>query len=83
MKNLKLQVGGRYKTKGGWNAFIYSKINGNPQGWCTDEFGNEEPCMGTWDENTGKCLKRGDSTNIMNTEPYDIISFEHVSQPCT
>lgn len=78
MEKLKIQVGGRYKTKGGWNAFIYTKTNGNPQGWCKDEFDNEETSMGTWDENTGKCLKRGDSTNIMNTEPYDIISFENV-----
>lgn len=43
----KLQVGSRYKTKGGWSAFIYTKINGNPQGWCKDSFGNEEISMGT------------------------------------
>jgi hypothetical protein len=83
MEKSKIQVGGIYKTKGGWNAFIYTQINGKPQGWCKDSFGNEELSMGTWDEDTGKCLKRGDSTNIMNTEPYDIISFENVSYPCT
>ena len=45
---------------------------------CKDKFDNEEPSMGTWDESTCKCLKRGDSTNIMNTEPYDIISLERI-----
>ena len=70
---------GKSKIQAGWNAFIYTKINGNPQGWCKDDFGSEESSMGTWDESTGKCLKRGDSTNIMNTEPFDIISFEHIT----
>jgi hypothetical protein len=30
--------------------------------------------MGTWDEKTGKCLKRGHSTNILNTEPFDLLA---------
>ncbi len=66
-------TGRRYKTRGGWTAHIATCINGNPQGWCKDQFGNEEPSMGTWDENTGKCLKRGDSSDKQNTEPFDLI----------
>ena len=66
-------TGRRYKTRGGWIAHIATCINGNPQGWCKDEFGHEEPSMGTWDEKTGKCLKRGDSSDKQNTEPFDLI----------
>ena len=72
----KLQVGHKYQTRGGWTAFINTKINGNPQGWCTDPIsGKEESFMGTWDENTGECLKRGEFTNKENTAPYDIINL--------
>lgn len=80
MNTMKIQLGRKYKTRGGWTAFISTFVNGNPQGWCIDSFGKEEPNMGTWDEYTGKCLKRGDSTDILSTKPYDIISFEHVIQ---
>lgn len=71
----KIEIGQRYKTMGGWTAFISTFINGHPQGWCKDSFGHEEPSMGTWDENTGKCLKRGDYTEENVTSPYDIIGF--------
>jgi hypothetical protein len=76
MKTLKLQIGHKYQTKGGWTAFISAKINGNPEGWCIDPiFGKEEPFGGVWDENTGECLKRGDSTDKQTTAPYDIINL--------
>lgn len=74
MKAIKnVTTGQRFTTKGGWTAFISTCVNGNPQGWCKDRFGNEESSMGTWDENTGKCLKRGDSTEQLNTEPFDLV----------
>jgi hypothetical protein len=73
---MKLKLGHKYKTKGGWTAFISTFINGNPQGWCKDSFGVEEPLMGTWDENTGKCLKRGEFVDASNIEPYDIIDAD-------
>lgn len=70
-----LKIGKRYKTKGGWIAFISTFINGRPQGWCKDEDGRESPSMGTWDNDTGKCLKRGELTNSEATTPYDIAEF--------
>jgi len=74
--NNQIKLGRRYKTRGGWEAFIYTFINGNPEGWCKDTIsGKEEPMMGTWNENTGKCIKRGDSTNEEITKPYDIIDL--------
>ena len=73
MIELKLQLGHKYQTRGGWTAFISTVINGHPQGWCKDSFGHEEPLMGTWDENTGVCLKRGDSKDKQITAPYDIL----------
>ncbi len=68
-----VRTGESFKTRGGWVAFIYTCINGNPQGWCKDEFGHEESSMGTWDKQTGKCLKRGNSTHTENTTPFDLI----------
>ncbi len=73
---MNLEIGKHYKTKGGWVAFISTCINGKPQGRCSDSFDMEEPSMGTWDKNTGKCLKRGNSVEVSNTEPYDIIDTD-------
>jgi len=75
MSKKTVQLGRQYKTKGGWTAFIYTFTNGNPQGWCRDSSGKEESYMGTWDENTGKCIKRGNFTQDINTAPYDIIDL--------
>ena len=75
-KKSKLLLGHKYQTRGGWTAFISTFINGNPQGWCKDSFVNEEPSMGTWDENTGKCIKRGSFTDDDVTAPYDIINIQ-------
>ncbi len=73
MVNMDVTTGKRFTTKGGWVAFINTCINGNPQGWCRDSFGVEETSMGTWDARTGKCLQRGHSDHILNTEPFDLI----------
>ena len=76
MEKKKIQIGRRYETRGGWTAYIFTCITGNPSGWCKDSFGKEEPFMGTWDENTGKCIKRGDWTQDEITAPYDIINLQ-------
>lgn len=71
--NIEIKLGKRYKTRGGWSAFIYALKDGRPVGWCKDSFGKEEPGMGVWDKNTGKCIKRGTYTDDDITKPYDII----------
>lgn len=71
---IKIDVGRRYKTVGGWNAFVYAIVENNPAGWCTDPLtGEEEPMMGIWDKNTGKCIKRGDNTDDYSIRPFDIV----------
>ena len=69
---MRIEAGKKYRTRGGWTAHIATCVNGEPQGWCKDRFGTEEPDMGTWDAATGKCTKRGDSTHPDNTTPYDL-----------
>jgi hypothetical protein len=71
-----IQLGKKYKTRGGWTAFMSRWVNGTLMGWCRDSFGTEEPWMGIWDENTGKCLKRGEYRSEFEpdiTKPFDIV----------
>jgi len=68
-----ITTGHKYKTKGGWTAFIMTFIDENPIGYLIDCLGHKEPFTCAWNVDTGKCIKHGDFTAKEIVTPYDII----------